>query len=225
MKMNVLRQFGGAAALAGATFAAQAVTLAASTMDAGTDGWLAVNGARDFHWEPAGYVTAGDFNGNELWFFAAPAPFRGDIGAAYGGTLSFSLMSAGASLQPLARYADVQILGANGVLLAFSGTFLPTAQWADYTVPIVAGGGWSIGSILGPAAGAADMQAVLADVRQLRIRGDYFQAIEMTALDNVRLSSGPVPEPATAVLALVGLAGLGAWARRIGIRPGTARAA
>ena len=90
--MNV-GQYGAIIALLGASVTTLASPLAESRMDADAEGWVALNGARDFHWVSDGYIQASDVNGSELWFFAAPAAYRGDIRSALGGALSFSLMT------------------------------------------------------------------------------------------------------------------------------------
>jgi hypothetical protein len=49
------------------------------------------------------------------------------------------------------------------------------------------------------------MSATLSNLSSIRIRGDFAQAGEATALDSVLLTAGPVPEPATVALWLLGL--------------------
>ncbi|MFY9509693.1 MAG: laminin B domain-containing protein [Rubrivivax sp.] len=186
-----------------------ALTLAESGFVDGTEGWQAINGARNFRWvahggNPDGHVTARDLSAGSLWFFDAPSAFLGDLGAALGSTLRYALKSDSAS-SPLNRaFADVQLLGANGVLLAHGGAAAPGSDWTSYTVALVADGGWHIGSLEGAVATTADLAAVLANLSALRIRGDYYQASELTGLDNVVLTT--VSEPATAALLLGGAA-------------------
>ena len=204
-----------AALLAAAAAGASAQTLTASDFASGTDGWLALNGARDFAWVAAGgYIEASDISAQSLWFFSAPASYRGDLGAAYGGVLSYALTTSSARGALQTPYADVQILGGNGVLLSYDGDFHPGTSWTSFEVPLVANGLWKLGAIDGPAASAVDMLAVLADVRALRIRGDYQQAIETTGLDSVALGAAPVPEPGSAALLVAGFAAVAAWLRR-----------
>jgi len=197
-----------------------AVPLAASGFDAGAQGWFAVNGAHSFDWQgsggaPGGHVQAKDFDGQTLWFFAAPADYLGDKLTAYGGSLSFALKSDSSSLALVTPYADIHLLGQNGVRLVYAGSLLPGSDWTRYNIALVADGAWHVDSISGAAATAADFEGVLSDLRQLRIRGDYRQAVETTGLDAVVLSSAAaVPEPVTAWLWLAGLAVVAGTARR-----------
>jgi len=195
-----------------------AVTLASSTFDASTEGWKAVNGASHFErlldgGDPGGFIQAKDVNGETLWFFAAPSAYLGDKSAAYGGSLSFALKSDSTSPPLATTYADIHLLGANGVRLVFTGDAVPTGGWTSYTVALVADGSWKVDSVNGPNATAADFAGVLANLETLRIRGDYKQAVETTGLDSVVLTAA-VPEPATAAMALAGLALLAGIARR-----------
>jgi len=193
------------------------MTLASSDFDASVAGWDAINGARDVTWtssggDPGGYLSAGDLRGDTLWFFVAPADYLGDVSSAYGGTLTYRLKSDGTSAPLLTAYADVQLLGTNGVRLAYTGGIAPSSNWSQYDVVLVADGSWRLGSLSGAAATAADLQGVLSGLQELRIRGDYLQAAETTSLDSVVLSA--VPEPANALMLLAGVALLGGLLRR-----------
>lgn len=196
-----------------------AANLASSNFDSGPQGWFAVNGVHSFDWvssggDPDGYIKAKDFDSQTLWFFAAPAAYLGDMRAAYGGVLSFALKSDSNSPPLATTYADVHLLGRNGVRLVFAGDAPPVGEWTSYNVALVADGAWRVDSVNGIAATLADFAGVLSDLRQLRIRGDYKQGIETTSLDSVLLSSAPVPEPGTASLWLAGLGAAAAIARR-----------
>jgi hypothetical protein len=189
-----------------------------TTFSDGADGWKAENGATGFNWistggVSGGFVQASDTGGNGLWFFDAPAAYLGNESAAYGGTLSYSIQSSPTAPALVGSYADVQLLGANGVLLAYGGDSLPGTTWTPYSISLVANGSWKIGSTTGQAATEAQMVAVLSDLKDLRIRGDYRQSIETTGLDSVVLTS-PVPEPAAWALMLGGLGAVGGLARR-----------
>lgn len=207
----ICRSVAAAALALGMAAPATALTLAGSGFDDGSDGWFAINGARQFAWVASGgdggggYVRASDRDGQTLWFFAAPSSYLGDQLAAYGGSLSFALKSDSSAPPLVTAYADVHLLGANGLRLAYGSGITPGADWTHYSVALVADGHWRVGALDGPAATAADFAAVLGDLQALRIRGDYRQAVETTGLDAVVLSAAPVPEPASALLWLSGL--------------------
>lgn len=193
-------------------------TLASTSFDAGLEGWRAENGATNFQWFAAGgapgaFIQADDPGGNGLWFFAAPSEYLGNVVAAYGGTLIYSLTSTSTAPPIVGSFADVQLLGSNGVLLAFGGGQLPGA-WAPYRVDLVADGSWHVGSVGGVVATEADFAGVLSDLKSLRIRGDYLQRLETTGLDSVRLVSAPVPEPSSIALLLAGLGAVAVLAKR-----------
>jgi hypothetical protein len=192
-----------------ATFAS---TLASSSFDDGAEGWKTENGSTGFAWMPTGgdtggFISASDVGGAGLWFFEAPTAFLTAAAGAYGGTLTYELESSPTSPPIAGSYANVQLLGANGLLLAYGGIANPAATWTPYTVSLSAGN-WMVGSVGGPVATQAQLVSVLSDLKDLRIRGDYKQAIETTGLDTVVLSAAPVPEPETYALMLAGLGAL-----------------
>ncbi|MEO8124036.1 MAG: laminin B domain-containing protein [Burkholderiales bacterium] len=197
------------AALSATVFASVGMTLVRSDFDTGADGWSAANGASDFAWEASGgdvggFVHAKDWSTATLWFFKAPSVYLGDMGSAYGGSLSYRLKSDSSSAPLETAHADVQLLGQDGTLLAFGGGFKPSSEWATYLVPLTAGDSWHVGSVSGSQATQAEMMSVLSDLKALRISGDYMQAVETTSLDTVVLSA--VPEPASVLMLLTGLA-------------------
>jgi len=174
-------------------------------------GWGVENGALSFAWtarggDPGGYISANDDPNasSALWFFAAPARFLGHKPVAYGGTLAFSLESLSDSPRSTTPRANVQLLGNNGVLLAFGGGDFPGTDWTRYSVKLIADGAWTIGSVGGPAATEADFRSVLGDLLALRITGDYYTGVEKTSLDSVVLVAAAVPEPGTVLMWLAG---------------------
>lgn len=194
--------------------AASAMTLASSGFDVGTEGWAAVNGSTQIQSVAAGgaaggYVRASDSATGALWFFNAPASFLGDQSAAYAADLSFSLRSELVSAPLSGSYAQVQLLGNNGLLLAWSSGQNPGADWTPYSVSFDVTAGWTKGSLSGAAASEAEIRSVLGSLKALRIRGDYGQAVDTTGLDSVSITAA-VPEPSAALLMLLGVGGLAA---------------
>ncbi len=214
--MNLAQCFVAVLASVSAT-ASLSTPLVSSDFETSAGGWVVANGARSFEWvasggDPGGFVRARDLRGETLWYFMAPSDYLGDMLSAYGGTLSYRLKSNPTSPPIESAYADVQLLGANGVLLAFGGGIVPQAGWTAYAVPFVADGSWRIGSVSGAAASEADLLSVLSGLSELRIRGDYRQAVETTSLDSVVIAA--VPEPGTVLTILAGLAFMAGIARR-----------
>lgn len=206
--------------LACAASAASAQTvIAETTFDRGAQGWRASNGVVDFTWSPAGgnpggFIFATDADSDTLWFFDAPAAYLGDLAGAYGGSLSYDLRTAGVAPPHQETYADIQILGTNGVRLVRVVGQQPGMNWSSVVVPLVADGAWRIETVDGEAASALTFAQVLASVSEFRIRGDYQAAFETTGIDNVVLTAAPVPEPAAAWLLSAGLGLLASRARK-----------
>lgn len=195
----------------------QAVTLVESRFDTGAEGWLALNGVVSQGWQasggnPGGYVEASDVGGGRVWVFQAPAAYRGNQLAALGGSLSFDLKVTTIAFPMANEWGDVKI-GGSGLELVIDAGPSPGLGWTPYSVTL-APGGWRLGHAAGPLATAADFATVLANVEFLRIRGEYSAVLDHGGLDNVVLTTAAVPEPATVLLWLSGLAALGGVRRR-----------
>jgi hypothetical protein len=215
--MNLARALAGTVLTVLGSSAA-AATLASSTFDSGTENWLGVNGAVDFHWvatggQSGGYVQGTDTIDADVWLFVAPASFKGDKSAAFGGTLSYYLKQFTTPAPVQENLGDVKFIGANGVSIVADVGPDPGTDWTFFSVDMIAGK-WHLGDINGALATDIDIQGVLSDIASVRIRGEYSQGKDVDGLDTVILQTKPIPEPETYVLMLVGLAALGAVARR-----------
>lgn len=202
-----------------AAAAAHATVLAESTFDTGAEGWKAGNGASNFTWHstgghPGGYVSANDAATDKVWAFIAPDSFLGNMSAAFGGTLSYDLKSSNPSLSSGGAYPEVKLIGGPGGLVLVEATNdAPGKFWNTFSVQMTPGA-WHIGDLNGAVATAADLQSVLGNLTALYIRGEFSLKADVGSLDNVVLSSAPVPEPEQSALLLAGLAALGAVVRR-----------
>ena len=201
---------------------ALATPVASSTFDTDRENWNLTAGAAygtAQMYQPTGGNPGGNIHspdrtdGAELfvWTFEASngTPFFGNMSAATGGTLDFDLnifSVVGPTHQLEANPYDIFMQGSyqGGTSLYLSGLSTPlVGLWTHYSVPMSTGP-WHVGSVNGPLATNAQIAGVLADVVDLRIRGNWTTLHEDTGLDNVMLQ--PVPEPASLALVLVGLA-------------------
>lgn len=137
---------------------------------------------------PAATSFATDRATGGIWYWDAPATYHGDISAYYGGTLSFDLFQASTSSQ--INHEDIFISG-GGLTLAFDTAVNPGTNWTSYEVSLSTLSPWQIGNLSGPAATEEQIMTVLADVTDLRIRGEYRNGSDSGGLDNVSL----IPEP------------------------------
>jgi hypothetical protein len=133
---------------------------------------------------PDGVISASD-GGTGVWFFTAPAKYHGNCSAFAGGILRFDLKVT--AITTSFAYADVQ-LTTDGLTLAYDIPADPTTSWQRYTVPLTAAG-WHVATYDGVAATPADFAKVLANLTNLRIRGEYNSGDDTGYLDNVYLGS------------------------------------
>ncbi len=175
-----------------------------ATFDTGVDGWTIVsftNLATNTYslsgnytathsttgGNPGGYIYSADPDGGDFTF-AAPAAFLGNRAAAAGGTLSYDLIhpTGGVDLQA----ADVILVG-NGQRLVWqaSPTLTPSTTWLPVSVPLSPTPQWHVDITTGATPTATDFQAVLGNLTDLLIRGEYFNGSETSGIDNVRFSA------------------------------------
>lgn len=195
----------GALALASALALPAAAQLAQSSFASSTEGWL----SETLHYPTAlpiaplgtytptwvsslgGYLRITDPDGNQVightQYWKAPAAFLGDKSAAWCGTLQFDLANApgaGSFTQE-----DILLIG-GGLTLVHALAAAPVPAFTHYTVPL-SESGWKVGGLAGPAATPAQMQAALAAIDALYIRGEFFNAVDTQYLDEVSLNAGP----------------------------------
>lgn len=192
---------------------AHAVVIANSAFDSDSDGWTwnpVQNPA--FSWQstggnPGGYIRADDNldQGGGMSIFA-PAPFLGDWLALGVSELSFqsNIFTTGSVFQTGNLIAN--IVGPGGDATWTGPQPDPATTWKQISAPITASD-WTVNT--------GTWDAILADVTELNIAMEYynnFTPFEITGIDNISLSS--VPIPATALLFGSGLLGLIGIARR-----------
>jgi hypothetical protein len=185
---------------------AEAAPIVISTFDAGTEGWTIVADGTGPVWNPGGYITTVDLGLGQTIYWVAPAAFLGDQSAAYGGTLAFDLRQSATN----GGFDATDIFLSNGpTTLAFDLATNPLTVFTHFAVALLAPG-WKVGSIAGPDATAAQMQAVLGSLTSLRIRAEFRSGADTDDLDNVSLNAAAaVPEPSIVLLLASGI-----WAIR-----------
>jgi hypothetical protein len=174
---------------------ADAIPLAVSTFDSNAEGWAVIgNGVGTPTYQatggnPGGYVSATDQTDDTTWFWSAPAKFLGNKSAAYGGVLRFDLRQD--SIDAQFQEYDVILDGA-GLRLVLEATYTPRTSWTSYIVILDERAGWFKDGTNNPPT-AGEMQAVLADLTALRIRGEYRDGNDTGGLENVRLEGPSSP--------------------------------
>jgi hypothetical protein len=242
--MRVLIPFLSVLAIAGTAADALAGVIVETTFDSNRQDWFptfpANTGTADF-WQssggnPGGAVRSLDrpgSSGSPSWFFQNTTTFNGDRSAAYNGTLTLDLRSNGSGTEKTnASFSgsayDVLIEGRSGpnaVYLAYIGLTPPTGDvWTSYALALnESAANWHFNTnfFAAPSTWSAptqmQFQSVLADIRSIQIRGDYWIADETTWLDNVALNAqvtAAVPEPSTLTLMGLGMIGMAVSARR-----------
>ncbi|MBX3051421.1 MAG: hypothetical protein KF753_08115 [Caldilineaceae bacterium] len=192
---------------------AQTEPVAASYFDTGREGWRVDGdvqaGSGVPAWlpqagHPGGHLRATDDVEGGTWYWEAPPKFLGDISAAYSRTLSFDLRQ-DAEMNSQFSGPDVIISGGSSALI-YNTAFNPRKRWTEYSIPLSADAGWMkigvaepISTAVGVRASAEDIQAVLQDVRNLRIRGEFENGWDEGFLDNVVLG-GEAKQPRVDVL-------------------------
>lgn len=163
------------------------------TFDTGLGGWSFVADVAEFRWMPdggntGGYAEAVDFSTGEVWYFVAPEAFLGNRKGFYGGELAFDLKQSSTTSQ--FDSPDVVLTGA-GMTLVFDTPQNPGTDWTGYSISLIEGAGWKVGSLSGTAATRADLLAVLGDLDSLHIRGEFVSGADTGGLDNVSLTGAP----------------------------------
>lgn len=202
-----------AAVVTGAMAACPAAAqVASSAFNTDAEGWVVQGDATSATptynaggGNPGGHISAVDTVSGGVWYWVAPAKFRGNVGGAYNNTLTFDLMQSSTTSQFNA--VDISITG-NGLTLVFDTPANPGTTWTPYSVLLREDAGWRVDTLAGPAPSADQMQGVLSSVTSLRIRGEFRDGADTGRLDNVILNGIIVvsaPEPATCALLFAGL--------------------
>lgn len=203
------QRFGRHAAASLLCMAATAATAATSNFDTGREGWRAVGDTEGvLDWlstggNPGGHISVTDAASGGVIYFVAPASFLGDRTAAIGTFLSFDLQQVYSGAANQFDREDVILEGA-GFRVVFDTPVNPAnGSWTSYAVPLTFSQ-WRLDSLTGAIPTEAQFASVMGNLTTLQIRAEYRSGADVGKLDNVSL----IPEPATGLLLLGGLAGL-----------------
>ncbi len=186
----------------------------AYSFDSDDMGWGTVSDATGFMWDGTigngglGAIRARDVVGGDIWYFSAPAGDLGNLSGLYGNSISYDLLGLTGNQALGGDRADVMISGAGMTIGIDFGVQPVLDQWISASTIVSADLDWRIvddfpdGGLSGTDATIADIQAVLADVTGLYIRGEYTNGGDAMALDNVNY----VPSPGA--LSMLSVAGL-----------------
>jgi tRNA A-37 threonylcarbamoyl transferase component Bud32 len=139
--------------------------------------------------------TEGRPNGKE-WGWHAPAKYHGDHSGKFGRCLIYELWTTHVGSVPATDWY-VRLQGA-GTTLYLNGTVLETPkanEWKTYHVPLDASGRW-MRSGDGERATDEEIKNVLADVTDLRIKGEFRSPGNIGALDSIEFGAEDPFRPA-----------------------------
>jgi len=201
---------------------AEAISVISSSFDTDDDGWLATGDSTSVTptylssgGNPGGTIEVDDNVVGGVWYYQAPDKFLNDKSLAYNQTLSFDLWQKHYASTTLFESSDVVLKGAGLILTINAGaTPAPWETWVGYSVLLKEGVGWqkvsTQTSLVGTDATQAEIQAVLASLDQLLIRGEFITGADTGRLDNVNMTLIPIPSAlylfGTGLLGLVGMA-------------------
>jgi len=178
---------------AGLGLAFSAAGQVSSTFDTDLEGWAVYSDGHISHdpafGNPAGAACMTDQGSGGYFGFLAPAAYRGDKSAYFGGTLTYDIhinnSTTAGPTQP-----DVVITG-SGITIVLDLPVPPGDQWDTREINLDSSADWRINSLSGTSATDEEIQIVLGDVTLLRIRGEFStQTSDVTYLDNVLLAPG-----------------------------------
>lgn len=167
-----------------------------STFDTGNEGWSTFGDATSPNatWisgngNPGGHIRATDQSSGGTWHFVAPDKFLGNKCDAYNSFFRYDQYTSDTTEEDLyGDRPDVLLFGA-GLVLVIENAENPNLDWTHYDILLNENAGWRLNSITGAVPTQAEIQSVLSDLTELRIRGEYRPNADYGGLDNVVLES------------------------------------
>lgn len=183
------------------------------TFDADAQGWGTLNDATGFTWDGTngspnpGFIRARDVGTGAIWYFAAPVVDLTNLSNAYGGSISWDVLSITGAQDDFQERADVMLVG-GGLMIGISTGAQPVnGQWTSSSASLHVSSPWMMvsslanGTLSATAATAGDIQTVLGSLTGLYIQGEYTNGGDAAGIDNVQIV---VPAPSAAALLALG---------------------
>ncbi len=178
--------------------------IAQSTFDTDTEGWSIVRFSTicgtllnpvsgTVTWNTSGGSPGGFLRTPELTntsFWRAPAAFRGNLSALFGGSIRFEQRLSTTNNNLFYALDDVYLQG-GGLTLIADAINSSRDSWGETRVPLLPGY-WRVGNCTGPFATEQQIRTTLTDVQQWHIRAESVNGSETNDLDTVVLDSTPV---------------------------------
>jgi hypothetical protein len=161
-----------------------------SFFDVDDEGWMVVEDVQPpVHFasggNPGGYISATDIGTGQVWSWQAPAKFLGGLSCAYDRALNFDLRHIANNHSLNSK--DIVLEGA-GLTLVYDTPYNPGENWTSYSVSLNENAGWKKDDLNGVPPTRGEMQAVLASLSNILIRGEFSPfAGDIGHLDNVIL--------------------------------------
>ena len=158
-----------------------------STFDAGDEGWRFANDVK-LLWQssggnPGGFLQGNDKGYGKVWYYVSPSSWSGDWSQYINGTLSFDLKLINTGGGQHFEADEVIIYGNNDKKLIWNGQH-PTKEWTHYNITL----------------NEATFNVtedyfmdVISNVKELWIRGEYTDNLDIEGLDNVIIKPVPIP--------------------------------
>ncbi|MGV8814998.1 MAG: laminin B domain-containing protein [Gelidibacter sp.] len=163
-----------------------------------TEGWTITGDAQGEFSEPSyateggvtdGYIFADDDVQGGVWYFTAPDTYLGNKNEFYGATLRFSLLQESKMSRQFVSDDIIFQNGNNQITYIFDKENYPGKNWTEYEVKISADQGWFKGGYNSKVqATEAEIKAILSNITQFSIRGEFETGPDTGALDHVIIS-------------------------------------
>ena len=136
-----------------------------------------------------GYIYAHDNVQGGVWYFTAPATYNGSKSEFYGATLQFSLLQNSKMSRQFISDDIIFKNGNNQITYVHDKKEYPGNAWTAYSIKINTEQGWFKGGYTSKVlATEAEIRAILLNITQFSIRGEFETGSDTGALDDVSIS-------------------------------------